>query len=304
MKKLPYDDFLKSMTLFFINEEIDKKYEKLRIEKVCQLRSQMSQIDSYAGLKSYIMKYEDSLSNLLVILGISNELFKRVVSMFRIQAGMVFSTEWDARQVRNYMLTNETMMERICDLFLKGCSDATLRNLIPSFKLENFVIDEKVMNRLNNDDFLTFLVNKDFDTQYNSDLSIINIEKVDIALSEICKDFEFNLVRAPKVDPVGNGTRDIQVNYAIECNNNDLPIFYVKYSFNITTSRGQTDFKRSVKDLRDYIWNKNPEAKLILVVDGAGWVGRQSDLRDAWDYSDYCLNLKHIDDIKEIIKPY
>ena len=78
MKKLPYDDFLKSMTLFFINEEIDKKYEKLRIEKVCQLRSQMSQIDSYAGLKSYIMKYEDSLSNLLVILGISNELFKRV----------------------------------------------------------------------------------------------------------------------------------------------------------------------------------------------------------------------------------
>ena len=38
------------------------------------------------------------------------------------------------------------------------------------------------------------------------------------------------------------------------------------------------------------------------VLDGAGWVGRQSDLRDAWDYCDYCLNLQHIDDLKEIIK--
>ena len=304
MKKLPYNDFLKSMTMFFINEEIDKKYEKLRIEKVCQLRSQMSQIDSYAGLQNYIMKCEDSLSNILVILGVSNELFKRVISMFRIQAGMVFSTEWDARQVRNYMLTNEMMMERVCDLFLKGGRDTTLKKLIPSFKLENFVINEKVMNRLNNDDFLTFLVNKDFDTQYNSDLSYINIDKVDNALIEICNNYELNLVRAPKVDPVGNGTREIQVNYAIESHNKELPILYVKYSFNITTSRGQTDFKRSVKDLRDYIWNKNPEAKQIIVIDGAGWVGRQSDLRDVWDYSDYCLNLRHLNDIKEIIKPY
>ena len=77
---------------------------------------------------------------------------------------------------------------------------------------------------------------------------------------------------------------------------------YLKYSFNITTSRGQTDFKRSIKDLRDFIRNKNVEAKQIVVLDGAGWIGRQSDLRDAWDYCDYCLNLQHIEDLKEIIK--
>lgn len=105
-----------------------------------------------------------------------------------------------------------------------------------------------------------------------------------------------------KVDPIGNGTRDIQVNYAIECPGKNLPIFYLKYSFNITTSRGQTDFKRSIKDLRDFIRNKNVEAKQIVVLDGAGWIGRQSDLRDAWDYCDYCLNLQHIEDLKEIIK--
>ena len=119
MKKIPFNDFLKTMTLFFVNEEIDKKFIKLRNEKINLLRAQMSQINSYVGLQTYIRSYDDSLSNLLVILGVSNEMFKRVISMFRIQAGMVFKSEWDARQTRNYLLTNNAMMERVCDLFIK-----------------------------------------------------------------------------------------------------------------------------------------------------------------------------------------
>ena len=255
------------MTLFFVNDNIDKKYVNLRKEKINQLKAEMSLINSHIGLQNYIKTYEDSLSNLLVILGVSNEMFKRV-----------------------------------CNLFLKGGCDSYLKAQLPGFKLANFVIDDNVMNRLKNDDFLAFLINKEFDTQYNSDLSNANITKIDDTLNEICKTWGLKLVRAPKVDPIGNGTRDIQVNYAVESPGKKLPIFYLKYSFNITTSRGQTDFKRSIKDLRDFIRNKNTEAKQIVVLDGAGWIGRQSDLRDAWDYCDYCLNLQHIDDLKEIIK--
>ena len=302
MKKIPYNSFLQSMTLFFVNDNIDEKYANLRKEKINQLKAEMSLINSRAGLQNYIRTYEDSLSNLLVILGVSNEMFKRVISMFRIQLGMIFQTEWDAKQTRKYMLTNDTMMERVCNLFLKGSCDSSLKAQLPGFKLANFIIDDNVMNRLKNDDFLAFLINKEFETQYNSDLSNANIAKIDDTLNEICKILNLKLVRAPKVDPIGNGTRDIQVNYAIECPGKNLPIIYLKYSFNITTSRGQTDFKRSIKDLRDFIRNKNVEAKQIVVLDGAGWIGRQSDLRDAWDYCDYCLNLQHIEDLKEIIK--
>jgi len=290
------------MTLFFVNDNIDKKYVNLRKEKINQLKAEMSLINNHVGLQNYIRTYEDSLSNLLVILGVSNEMFKRVISMFRIQLGMIFQTEWNAKQTRKYMLANDAMMERVCNLFLKGGCDSYLKAQLPGFKLANFVIDDNVMNRLKNDDFLAFLINKEFDTQYNSDLSNANIAKVDDTLNEICKTWGLKLVRAPKVDPIGNGTRDIQVNYAVESPGKKLPIFYLKYSFNITTSRGQTDFKRSIKDLRDFIRNKNTEAKQIVVLDGAGWIGRQSDLRDAWDYCDYCLNLQHIDDLKEIIK--
>lgn len=190
------------------------------------------------------------------------------------------------------------MMARVCDLFLVGNADAGLKARLPRYKLESFIIGPQVMARLGNDDFLRFLISKDFDTQYNSEVSMVNIKKVDDLLIELCDSNGFELIRAPKVDPVGNGTRDIQVNYAIL--KGGEPFYYVKYSFNITTSRGQTDFKRSVKDLRDYIRNK--DAKQILIIDGAGWVGRQSDLKDAWDYCDFCLNLNHLDDIRNIIK--
>ena len=52
MKKIPYNNFLKSMTLFFVNDNIDKKYVNLRKEKINQLKAEMSQINSYIGLQN------------------------------------------------------------------------------------------------------------------------------------------------------------------------------------------------------------------------------------------------------------
>ena len=298
MNKLPYNELLRSMTMFFVNDAIDEKFFRLREDKIKLLKSQMSGIATRDGLVHYIRSCPDSLDNLLVLLGVSMELFKRVVSMLRIERGLVFQTEWGTRQVRDYILKDSAMMARVCDLFLVGNADASLKARLPRYKLESFIIGPQVMARLGNDDFLRFLISKDFDTQYNSEVSMVNIKKVDDLLIELCDSNGFELIRAPKVDPVGNGTRDIQVNYAIL--KGGEPFYYVKYSFNITTSRGQTDFKRGVKDLRDYIRNK--DAKQILIIDGAGWVGRQSDLKDAWDYCDFCLNLNHLDDIRDIIK--
>ena len=58
MKKIPYNNFLKSMTLFFVNDNIDKKYVNLRKEKINQLKAEMSQINSYVGLQNYIRTFE------------------------------------------------------------------------------------------------------------------------------------------------------------------------------------------------------------------------------------------------------
>ena len=55
MKKIPYNSFLQSMTLFFVNDNIDEKYANLRKEKINQLKAEMSLINSRAGLQNYIV---------------------------------------------------------------------------------------------------------------------------------------------------------------------------------------------------------------------------------------------------------
>ena len=301
MNKIPYKEFIKSITMFFINNDVDRKYLEKRAEKLSALKQQMHNINTLDGLKAYIRNYEDSLGNLLVILGVSTELFKRVISMFRIQRQMDFKTEWDVKHTRVFMLSDEEMMNKVCTLFVEGPCNSELSTNIPSYRLRNFVISDTVMKRLQNDDFLDFLISKDFDTQYNSDVSLANIKQVENLLEKICNQECYRLVRKPKVDPVGNGTREIQVNYAIQNEATDEIVCYVKYSFNITTSRGQSDFKRSVKDLRDYIRSTYQNTKQIVIVDGAGWIGRQSDLKDIWDYTDYCLNLNSLNHLNDII---
>lgn len=302
MAKIPYNSLISSMTMFFINEELDKKFFLLRKEKLNELRNQFKDIDTREGLARYIHENESSLNNLLVLLGVSTELFKRVVTLFRMERGMVFATEWDVRGVRRFALTDDALMTKLCDLFLSGLDDPELVKLIPRYKLSNFVINESVMKRIQNDDFLDFLISKEFDTSYNSEVSQSITGQIDDLLKNICEKKGLILKQIGSIDSAGNGTQQIQVNYAISKRNVELPSYYIKYSFNLTTAKGQTDFKRSVQNLRAFIRTKNPDARQIVIIDGAGWVGRQSDLRGVWDYSDYCLNLKSIGELNNIIE--
>lgn len=64
--------------------------------------------------------------------------------------------------------------------------------------MESFIIGPQVMARLGNDDFLRFLISKDFDTQYNSEVSMVNIKKVDDLLIELCDSNGFDY-RLPKL---------------------------------------------------------------------------------------------------------
>ena len=303
MRKIEYKDLLKSMTMFFVNEDIDKRFVALKQEKMAQLREQMQNINSVEGLANYIKSAEDSLDNILVLLGVSMEFFKRVISMFRIQRGYSFATEWNTSQIRRFCISDQAFMCQVCNLFIRGGDDKELAKAIPGFKLANFKISDSVMDRLKDDDFLGFLINKNFDTMYNSEISNCNIARVDSILTEICERQNRRLIRNPNVDPTGKGSLDLQVNYCITEQYSETPLFFLKYSFNVTTSRGQSDFKRSVQALRDYIKNQlsEYETKQITIIDGAGWLGRQSDLHEVWDFSDFCLNLQNINELLNII---
>lgn len=300
MGKIPYTELIKSMSMFFIDENIDKEYV-LKREKFSSLAEKMKHIDSRTGLECYIRTNSDSINNLLVLLGVSGEYFKRITSFFRRERGFEFRTEWSISAFRNFILEDSEMMNKTLDLFIEADNNPDLVKYIPRFRLSSFKISSDIMRRLENSDFMRLLFSKDLDTSFNSDTTNSMVKKLNDLLYSICTLKGYNLSRAVNIDVNGNNTRIIPVNFSIAKSGQVLPSYYIIYSFYLTTSKGQTSMKNNVKNIRDYIVNHNSTAKQIIVLDGAGWIGRQADLQDIWDYSNYCINLSHLNDLNEII---
>lgn len=286
--------------MFFLDEDVDKRFIHLR-NNFSYLADDMHEINHRKGLESYIHNHDNSIENLLIVLGISGEYFKRITSLFRLQRGMEFRTEWSLSAFRKFILTDKDMMEKTLSLFLEADSNPELSAHIPKYRLSMFRITPSVMGRLSNPDVLRLLFAKDLDTPFNNAMTSSKTKALEDVLQNICQCRGYKLEKPFNVDVNGNNTRTIPVNYAIIKQGEKLPAFYINFSLNLTTSNGQTIFKNKVKNLRDYIINYNPNANQITIVDGAGWVGRQNDLQDIWDYSNFILNLANLAELHNII---
>lgn len=300
MEKIAYNELIKSMSMFFVDENIDNEYIQKR-EEFSTLEDEMREIDTRKGLEKYIRSYENSLEKLLIILGISGEYFKRITSFFRRQRGFEFRTEWDISSFRRFILSDSEMMNKTIDLFIEADDNSELAIYIPRYRLSCFKITPSVMKRLGNHDFLRLLFSKELDTSFNNATTNSKVKLLEDILRNICTKKGFTLKKSENIDVNGNNTRSIPINYTISKPEKVLPSYYICFSFYLTTSKGQTIMKNNVKNLRDYIVTHNPDARQIIVLDGAGWIGRQGDLQDIWDYSNYCINLSHLHELNVII---
>lgn len=85
------------------------------------------------------------------------------------------------------------------------------------------------------------------------------------------------------------------------------PYVMVMVSYMETTSSGQTaraneqrSMYQKVREERERYPN-NPRRAFVNVVDGGGWLARRTDLMKLHASCDYCLNLKTLDVLKQII---
>lgn len=298
IKKLSYEELRSSMQMFFIDKSIDSEFMSKMETRILDLRNRMSKINTKEGLKEYIINYSDSLDNILCLLNVSSEFFKRIISMLRLQKGQVFDTEWSLSKTRDYMLVQDWMMSKVCDLFINGANDVFYKELIPAFNLQFLKIDYRTMARLANDDIMCMLVKKDYDSKFSSRITNFKADAIGEDIRNICLDLGCT--------SKGNVNRtisksNITIPYIISDRINSDPKVLILYSFMITTGSGQTNFKNKIKEIKTHRHDIFDNAKIIVIIDGAGWIGRQSDLKDIHDYSDYCINMNYMKDLKEII---
>jgi hypothetical protein len=297
-KHYSFNEFKELATMFYVDDEFEKQFDEYINQKVDDLYNNISVINSREGLIQYIASSEEALADILALIGLSAEKFKRIVSLIRIWNGEKFRTEWELDIVRNQIIRNPEFADKICNLFLNGRNDKTLKKFIPKFYLDYITIDEHVMDQLKDKDRLKRLIKHKQDGKYNNDVGDQVEYRIMRKLEEIKAKYGFGYEREQTVSWI---TRNLD--FVIPCKED--PYVIIESSYQITTSSGQTTKQRdetgTSQTIRLHNIQNNKNIAFVNFLEGAGWVARQSDMEKIVNCSDYVINLSTLDMLESIV---
>lgn len=296
-RKLTYDELFNSTTMFYINAEYEAQIEKEVQMKTAQISVGLQTIKSKETLKQYIIDNKDSLDNLTSVAEISVERFKRMVSMIRKDRGFVFATEWGLSKIRTAMMESPAMMESILNLIWDGKNDDRMKACIPSFYLDNMAMDATTLSKLQDENSVRQLVKRGLEGRYSNGIGDAVLADIEKELKRVCAkhglEYQKN-IRVPLLDRA--------VSFVLESPSKPTLILDVSYS--VTTSSSQGSKKEAARKTVEALKRERAQGRNIVYVnflDGAGWIGRQADLREIHRCSDYVLNFQNIGLLEDII---
>ncbi len=302
-KAMKVEEFIKSATMFYIDPILEKEYAEKATARVVELQTRLVGIATADGLKRYIHEDGDALDRIISLLNISEEKFKRIITMLRIQKRHMPSTEWSLSKIREQMITTPIFMDEICDLLMKGATMDKYKGLIPPYYLENFSIDASTLGRLASQDDIRRLIKKGMEGNYNNKLGDSFFNSVSGFITSTCDNAGLTYAikkNVPFVDKI----------ISIAIPNESAPRLLIDITYGITTSSTQTKYAERAESvaakLRDRNTGKEDKQRIVFIniIDGAGWVARQSDLNKIERCSDYLINLQEIGTIRDVINYY
>ena len=85
------------------------------------------------------------------------------------------------------------------------------------------------------------------------------------------------------------------------------PKIIIDVSYSVTTSSAQGDKKNAARKTEEVIKRERAAGKNIIFVnflDGAGWIGRQADMKEIHRCSDFVLNFNNLNLLEDIVADY
>lgn len=299
-KKLSYDELFNSTTMFYMNDQYEKSIEREVKAKTEDISVGLRTIKDKESLKEYIIAHKDALDNLTSVSQISVERFKRMVSMIRKDRGFVFATEWSLGKIRTAMMESPAMMESILNLIWNGKNDEKLKSCIPAFYLENMAMDESTLLRLQDENIVRQLVKRGMEGKYSNGIGDAVLADIEKEIKRICAkhglEYQKN-VRVPILDRA--------VSFVLE--NPAQPHIIIDVSYSVTTSSSQGSKKEAARKTVEVLSREKSAGRNIIFVnflDGAGWIGRQADMKEIHRCSDYVLNFQNLGMLEDIIDSY
>ncbi|MGN8850236.1 DpnII family type II restriction endonuclease [Bariatricus sp. HCP28S3_C2] len=296
-KKLTYDELFNSTTMFYMNDQYEAEIEEEVRSKTADISVGLRTIKDKESLKQYIIDHKDALDNLTSVAEISVERFKRMVSMIRKDRGFVFATEWSLGKIRTAMMESPAMMESILNLIWNGKNDEKMKACIPAFYLENMAMDETTLKKLQDESLVRQLVKRGLEGRYSNGIGDAVLADIEREIKRVCAkhglEYQKN-VRVPLLDRA--------VSFVLE--SPMQPKLIIDVSYSVTTSSSQGSKKEAARKTVEVLSREKAAGRNIVFVnflDGAGWIGRQADMREIHRCSDYVLNFQNLGTLEDII---
>lgn len=296
-KKLTYDELFNSTTMFYMNDRYEAEIEEEVRSKTADISVGLRTIKDKESLKRYIIDHKDALDNLTSVAEISVERFKRMVSMIRKDRGFVFATEWSLGKIRTAMMDSPAMMESILNLIWNGKNDEKMKACIPAFYLENMAMDETTLKKLQDESLVRQLVKRGLEGRYSNGIGDAVLADIEREIKRVCAkhglEYQKN-VRVPLLDRA--------VSFVLE--SPMQPKLIIDVSYSVTTSSSQGSKKEAARKTVEVLSREKAAGRNIVFVnflDGAGWIGRQADMREIHRCSDYVLNFQNLGILEDII---
>ncbi len=299
-RKIEFDELFNSTSMFYMNKEYEQAIEQEVQDKVDELYHELQSIDTKEGLRKYIVEHKDSLDNLTSLMEISTERFKRMVSMIRKDRGFVFSTEWGLGKIRTAMMESPAMMESVINLIWAGRDDEKLKAKIPYFYLDNMAIDKTTLQKLTDKNSIRLFVKRGMEGRYSNNIGDLVLNQIEEKIKAVCAKHGLKYQKDIRVPVL-----DRSVSFVLESPQSPKVIIDVSYS--VTTSSSQGSKKEAARKTVEVLDRQRKSGNNIVYVnflDGAGWIGRQSDMREIHRCSDYVLNFNNLNLLEDIVDSY
>ena len=168
-------------------------------------------------------------------------------------------------------MDQESFMDDVCELLLNGANSDRFKRKIPDFYRKGFMIDDSILARLSDRTELARLAKKQLDVKYKNSVANAVARKIDETVKFTCDLEGLTLVKNKEIEFLDRS-------YCIAIPNANEPRVLIDYSYNITTSSTQSRYAEKVKTTHEMIEKSGKKIITINVIEGAGWVGRQSEI--------------------------
>ena len=298
-RKISFQEAWDSSVVFFVDEELEQEIEA-KVEALLETAenhrvSETAEIN-VADIADFLAQKYDALDVILKDVGLSEEKFKRIISLLRKLRRIPgdFNREWSIGRVKNEIAHEPGFALMVAELLVDGKRDEELRQHIPRYYLDMLNYREikgssQAARRIR--------YKQSMAGTYGGRKGHRVEDKIRGKLEEI-----------KGKHGVGHGkgrSRFFETDLDFVVPSTEDPWVIIMSSFQETTSSSQTTKAKDMLSAYERVCRLNSrygeDRAFVNFADGGGWLARRRDLERLVEHCHYFINLQHLDMLEAIV---